>query len=77
VEIRTNKGRTFVYRQSNTTDNSGNFTLVVPYSTQGPAAWSTNFDTAPTGSYQLVAGDKVYKVDVPEEYVMTSGTIEI
>jgi oligosaccharyl transferase (archaeosortase A-associated) len=75
--IDTNQGRTFVYKQSNITDASGNFTLVVPYSTEGPASWSTQFDTGPTGPYQLMAGGKVYEINVPEEDVMTGGTIEI
>jgi oligosaccharyl transferase (archaeosortase A-associated) len=75
--IETNQGRAFLYKPSNITDAGGNFTLVVPYSTEGPAAWSTNFDTGPTGPYQLMAGSKVYVVNVPEEAVMTGGTIEI
>jgi oligosaccharyl transferase (archaeosortase A-associated) len=77
VPIETNQNREFVYRQSNITDGSGNFMLVVPYSTQGPATWSTKFDTGPTGPYQLTVGNKKYDVKVPEEIVMTGGIITI
>ncbi len=75
--IMTNKDRAFIYRQSNTTDSSGQFTLVVPYSTEGPSTWGTKFDTGPIGPYQLAVGDKVYQVKVPEEYVMSGGVIKV
>jgi oligosaccharyl transferase (archaeosortase A-associated) len=76
VPITTNKNRSFVYRQSNTTDSSGEFTLVVPYSTEGPNINGTNFDTAPLGPYQLWTGDKIYEVRVPEDYVLNGGEIK-
>jgi hypothetical protein len=37
----------------------------------------TNFDTAPLGPYQLTVGDRTYEVRVPEEMVMTGGTITV
>ena len=37
----------------------------------------TNFDTKPTGAYQLLVGGKVYEVRVPEEMVMTGAVIKI
>jgi oligosaccharyl transferase (archaeosortase A-associated) len=77
VPIKTNQNREFVYRQSNMTSKGGNFTLIVPYSTEGPATWSTRFDTGPIGPYQLKVGDKEYSVKVPEETVMTGGIITI
>jgi len=78
VPIITNQNREFTYSQSNTTDANGNFTLVVPYSTDGPSASGTKFDTGPARSYyELTAGDKVYDVKVPEEDVMTGGTINV
>ena len=78
VPIITNQNRDFTYTQSNTTDTSGNFMLVVPYSTDGPSASGTKFDTGPARSYyELTAGGKVYDVDVPEEDVMTGGTINV
>lgn len=73
--IMTNKDRSFVYKQSNTTDSRGEFTLVVPYSTQGPATWGTKFDTGPVGPYQLMAGGKISQVNVSEEAVMSGGVI--
>ena len=75
VPIMTNRNRAFIYRQSNV--SNGQFTLVVPYSTEGAIAGGTNFDTKPTGAYQLVVGDKTYEVKVPEEMVMTGGVIKI
>ncbi|MGA9098412.1 MAG: hypothetical protein WB392_05715, partial [Methanotrichaceae archaeon] len=72
-----NQNREFAYRQSNITDSSGNFTLVVPYSTEGPSVSGTKFDTGPIGPYQLMIGDKKYDVRVPENVVMTGGIIGI
>jgi dolichyl-diphosphooligosaccharide--protein glycosyltransferase len=75
VPIMTNSNRAFIYRQSNVSD--GRFTLVVPYSTEGPAQNGTKFDTKPMGAYQLQVGDKTYEVKVPEEMVMSGGVIEV
>ncbi len=77
VPIKTNRDREFNYIQSNITDSKGEFTLVVPYSTEGPASWGTKFDTAPTGPYQLVVGDKAYEVRIPEDYVMSGSVIPV
>lgn len=77
LPVMTNIDRAFVYRQSNVTDASGQFTLVVPYSTEGPIAGGTNFDTMPLGPYQLSVGDTNYEVRVPEEYVLSGGVIQI
>ncbi|MDD1758371.1 MAG: oligosaccharyl transferase, archaeosortase A system-associated [Methanotrichaceae archaeon] len=76
LPVMTNKNRGFVYRQSNTTDSNGEFTLVVPYSTEGPLLNGTNFDTIPIGPYQLSVGDKTYEVRVPEDYVLNGGEIK-
>jgi dolichyl-diphosphooligosaccharide--protein glycosyltransferase len=76
VPTTTNKNRSFVYRQSNTTDSKGEFTLVVPYSTEGPNINGTNFDTVPIGPYQLSVGDKIYEVRVPEYYVLNGSEIK-
>jgi dolichyl-diphosphooligosaccharide--protein glycosyltransferase len=75
VPIMTNRNRTFIYRQSSV--SNGQFTLVVPYSTEGPIEGGTKFDTKPKGAYQLVIGSKAYEVRVPEEMVMTGGVIKI
>jgi oligosaccharyl transferase (archaeosortase A-associated) len=77
LPVMTNIDRAFVYRQSNVTDASGQFTLVVPYSTEGPIAGGTNFDTRPMGPYQLSVGDTNYEVRVPEEYVLSGGEIDV
>lgn len=75
VPIMTNQDRYFVYTQSNISD--GEFKLTVPYSTEGPDPWSTNFDTAPIGPYQLMVGDLMYEVRIPEGVVMSGGTVTV
>ncbi len=77
IPVQTNIDRTFVYRQSNVTDSSGQYTLIVPYATEGPIAGGTNFDTKPTGPYQLIVGDTAYEVRVPEEYVLSGSEIAV
>lgn len=77
VPIRTNQERVFVYKQSNTTGADGNFTLVVPYSTEGYSTSGTKFDTGPIGHYQLAIGNNVTDVSVPEEYVMNGGIMKV
>jgi oligosaccharyl transferase (archaeosortase A-associated) len=77
VPVVTNRERVFIYRQSNLTDPQGEFTLVVPYSTQGPIEGGTNFDTMAVGPYQLSVEGMDHKVNVPEELVMSGGTIQV
>jgi oligosaccharyl transferase (archaeosortase A-associated) len=77
VPITTNQGRNFEYKQSTVADSNGTFSLVVPYSTEGPATWSTNFDTGPLGPYTLRVGDVQYDVRVPEGAVIAGSSIEI
>jgi len=77
VPVVTNKERVFVYRQSNLTDSQGEYTLVVPYSTEGPIEGGTKFDTMAVGPYQLSAGGRDYSVAVPEELVLSGGTIQV
>jgi len=75
VPIMTNQNRAFLYQQSNTSDAGGRFTLVLPYSTEGPIAGGTNFDVKPMSAYQLSVGDKSYELKVPEEYVLSGAVI--
>ncbi|MDD2835391.1 MAG: oligosaccharyl transferase, archaeosortase A system-associated [Methanothrix sp.] len=77
VPIMTNQNRAFLYQQSNTSDASGRFTLVLPYSTEGSIVGGTNFDTKPMSAYQLSVGDKVYELKVPEEHVLSGAIITI
>lgn len=77
VPITTNRGRNFLYKQSTVADSDGEFALVVPYSTEGPAAGSTNFDTGPLGPYTLRVGSVQYEVRVPEGAVITGSSINI
>lgn len=77
IAIMTNQNRAFLYQQSNTSDGSGRFTLVLPYSTEGPIDGGTNFDTKPMSAYQVSVGDKVYELKVPEEYVLSGSVITV
>ncbi|MCR3883411.1 oligosaccharyl transferase, archaeosortase A system-associated [Methanotrichaceae archaeon M04Ac] len=77
VPITTNRGRSFVYKQSTVADSDGEFSLVVPYSTEGPEDWSTNFETGPAGPYTLQVGAVRYDVRVPEGAVIVGSSIEI
>ncbi|MFA7216354.1 MAG: oligosaccharyl transferase, archaeosortase A system-associated, partial [Bacillota bacterium] len=49
--ILTSQGRTFEYSQETTSDASGKYEFIVPYSTEGPIPGETQFDTAPVGPY--------------------------
>ncbi len=76
VDILTNRNRIFEYRQSNVSDSDGQFTLVLPYSTDGPIKGGTQFDTMPQGNYTLTVGSTTYGLRVPEEYVLEGAVIE-
>ena len=77
VPVITNMNRAFLYQQSNTTDEEGRFTLVLPYSTEGPIDGGTNFDTKPMSAYQLNVGDRQAELRVPEEYVLRGEVIAV
>jgi len=73
--IVTNFNRTFNYVQSTVSD--GDYTLVVPYSTEGPVPEGTNFDVGPSGPYRLIVGETVYEIRIPEEMVLQGSAIEV
>ncbi|MEM2097320.1 MAG: hypothetical protein QXI70_04085, partial [Methanothrix sp.] len=77
VPIMTNQKRLFIYRQSNVTGSNGEFVLVVPYSTEGPVVWGTNFDTAPIGAYRLTVNGASREVRVSEKDVLSGGVVEV
>lgn len=77
VPIATGHGRNFVYQQSTVAGSDGQFSLVVPYSTEGPESWSTNFDAGPVGPYTLRVGAVQYEVRVPEGAVIAGSSISI
>jgi len=77
VPIMTNRNRAFLYQQSNITDEQGQFTLVLPYSTEGPIEGATNFDTKPMSAYQLNVGDRQAELRVPEDYVLSGEVITV
>lgn len=77
VGVVTNRNRAFLYQQSNISDAEGRFTLVLPYSTEGPIDGGTNFDTKPMGAYQLNVGGTQFELKVPEEYVLSGEVITV
>jgi len=77
VPISTGRGRSFVYQKSTAAGSDGQFSLVVPYSTEGPESWSTNFDVGPVGPYTLRVGNVQYEVRVPEGAVIAGSSISL
>ncbi|MCX9011527.1 MAG: oligosaccharyl transferase, archaeosortase A system-associated [Candidatus Methanoperedens sp.] len=73
--IKTNIGRSIQYSQ--TTSSDGTYEFTVPYSTQGPIAGETNFDTKPAGAYTITAGNISKQVDVGEREVLDGGTVKL
>jgi dolichyl-diphosphooligosaccharide--protein glycosyltransferase len=74
--IRTNIERTIKYSQT-TTAYGGTYVFTVPYSTTGPIAGETNFDTQPEGPYNLTAGNVTKQIDVGERDVLDGGIVTL
>lgn len=74
--IRTNINRTIQYSQT-TTAYGGTYVFTVPYSTTGPIAGETNFDTQPEDPYTVTSGNITKQVDVGERDVLDGGTVTI
>jgi dolichyl-diphosphooligosaccharide--protein glycosyltransferase len=75
--IKTNIGRTIQYSQTTTSSPAGTYVFTVPYSTTGPIAGETNFDTKPEGPYTVTAGNVTKQVDVGERDVLVGGTVKV
>ncbi|MDR7665063.1 oligosaccharyl transferase, archaeosortase A system-associated [Methanosarcina sp. Z-7115] len=75
--ILTGQGRTFNYSQSTTSDSEGRYQFTVPYSTDGPIAGQTQFDTAPSGPYVLSYGSTTKEVRISEEAVLKGEEIKV
>ncbi len=75
--IITGQNRTFEYSQSTTSDSQGRYEFTVPYSTEGPIAGGTQFDTAPSGSYVVNYGDTTKEVRVNEEAVLKGEEVKV
>ena len=73
--IKTNIGRTIQYSQTSSSDGTYEFT--VPYSTLGPIAGETQFDTKPEGPYTITAGNVSKKIDVSERDVLDGNTVTL
>jgi len=72
--ILTNQNRSFYYVKE-TIAEDGSYSFVVPYSTLGPLPDETNFDTAPTGPYNIIIGEMTMSVDVSEEDVLKGNIV--
>ncbi|MDY6960207.1 MAG: oligosaccharyl transferase, archaeosortase A system-associated, partial [Halobacteriota archaeon] len=77
IGIKTNQNRTFTYNQTETVGPDGKFHFTVPYSTDGPVAGGTQFDTMATSLYTVKVGSSTKEVAVTEEEVMNGERIEI
>lgn len=75
--IKTNIGRTIQYSQTTTSSSDGTYVFTVPYSTKGPIAGETNFDTKPEGPYTVTAGNFTKQVDIEEMDVLDGGTVTL
>ena len=80
IPILTNQGRMFEYVQTATATPEGTFTLIAPYSTDGPitpADGGTLFDTAPDGMYTVTTAMGSYPVSVSEADVLAGNVITV
>jgi|GEM_PF-85217 len=73
VPVSTNRNRTFNYINRIEADAAGNFTLVVPYATEG-----TPYDTGPAGDYTLsINGLPARSIRVSDQQVLGGELIDI
>lgn len=73
VPVRTNTNRTFNYTSKGVSDANGNFTLAVPYATEG-----TTYVTRPINKYNLLIHDQVAKsMDVSNQQILEGSVIDI
>jgi len=80
IPILTNQGRTFEYVRTVTASPDGTFTLIAPYSTDGPitpADGGTLFDTAPSDLYTVTTATRSYPVSVSEADVLAGTVIAV
>ncbi|MDY6932136.1 MAG: hypothetical protein SVJ22_09515, partial [Halobacteriota archaeon] len=77
IDIGTNQNRTFTYNQTVTVGPDGKFHFTVPYSTDGPVAGGTQFDTMATSLYTVTVGSSTKEVAVTEEEVMNGERIQV
>lgn len=73
--IKTNIGRTISYSQ--TASSNGTYAFIVPYSTLGPIAGETQFDTMPISAYTVSAGNVTKLIDVSEKDVLEGRTVTL
>jgi len=64
LSVRSNIGRSFLYRRETNADAKGMFEIVVPYPTEG---WKA--PTVTEGPYRIKIGDRVHHVEVSERDV--------
>ena len=72
IPVTTNRNRIFNYTNEATADAKGNFTLVVPYASEG-----TPYGTCPTGDYTLsVNGLEIKNISVSNQQVIAGSSID-
>ncbi len=71
LTVQTNVGRTFLYEREAAVDSSGNFSLVVPYSTDGSAPVHS------VGPYRLKIGERVSHLTVTDEAVRRKRAVDV
>ena len=72
VAVRTNQGRTFIYRTTTVSDESGRFSLRVPYSTE-----AVPYETAPLTSYTVGTETISTHVRVSEDDVRSGAEVAV
>lgn len=76
VPVRTNTNRTFNYTSKGVSDASGNFTLTVPYATEGTAY--TEYVTGPINNYGILINDLAVKsISVSNQQIVDGSVIDI
>lgn len=70
LNIQTNIGRRFIYRNVFPSDNKGNYEIILPYSTEG-----TPYPVRSISDYEVRVGKRVFKVKVKEDEVLNGKNI--
>ncbi|HMK48197.1 MAG TPA: oligosaccharyl transferase, archaeosortase A system-associated [Methanocella sp.] len=69
-------GRKFPYTQTTTADQSGSYSMIVPYATTAMNGTGYSSDVSPVGKYTLTVGNTTTPVEVPESAIQNGGTIK-
>jgi dolichyl-diphosphooligosaccharide--protein glycosyltransferase len=70
LELETNTGRKFIYENRVNSNITGNIEIFLPYSTSG-----SKYPVKAQGKYKIIADKKEFKLNVPEDAVLTGKTL--